>query len=133
MSTPGEGPPEQPQQPPQPEQPRQPEAPPGAPAQPGYYPRYGMGYPRNANGTMILVLGILSLVICGLLGPVAWIMGNNSLRDINAGLADPNERGLVVAGRILGMITCAFVVLACCFYIGFFGLMFSAVTVGSPR
>jgi ABC-type transport system involved in multi-copper enzyme maturation permease subunit len=31
-------------------------------------------------------------------------MGNNALRDIDAGLGNPNDRGLVVAGRILGII-----------------------------
>src|SRR5262245_41781377 len=37
------------------------------------------------RGTLILVLGILSLVICGLLGPFAWVMGNNDLREMRAG------------------------------------------------
>jgi len=58
----------------------------------------------SSNATLILVLGILSLVCCGLLGPVAWIMGNNAMRDIDAGIGNPNDRGLVVAGRILGVI-----------------------------
>lgn len=63
-----------------------------------------MSSQRSSNATIILVLGILSLICCGLLGPVAWIMGNNALRDIDAGLGNPNDRGLVVAGRILGII-----------------------------
>src|SRR5438128_1906635 len=36
------------------------------------------------NGTVILVLGILSLVVCGLLGPVAWVMGNRDLKEIRS-------------------------------------------------
>lgn len=67
-------------------------------------------YPRNdlrpANGTLILVLGILSLTVCGIFtGIPAWVMGNNSLRDIDAGYADSSERGLVQAGKICGIIS----------------------------
>jgi hypothetical protein len=69
------------------------------------------GSGSSSNATLILVLGILSLVCCGLLGPVAWIMGNNALRDIDAGLGNPNDRGLVVAGRILGIIVTVLLVL----------------------
>jgi len=75
-------------------------------------------YPRSmksANGVLILILGILSLMMCGFFAGIpAWIMGNNSLREIDAGMADPGERGLVQAGRVCGIIgTCgAFVVIA---------------------
>lgn len=60
---------------------------------------------RSANGAVILVLGILAIISLGCLtGIPAWIMGNNSLREIEAGMADPSERGLVQAGRVLGII-----------------------------
>jgi phosphotransferase system glucose/maltose/N-acetylglucosamine-specific IIC component len=74
------------------------------------------GSGSSSNATLILVLGILSLVCCGLLGPVAWIMGNNALRDIDAGLGNPNDRGLVVAGRILGIIATVLLVLGILIY-----------------
>jgi len=63
-----------------------------------------MSNQRSSNATMILVLGILSLICCGLLGPVAWIMGNNILRYIDAGWGNPCDRYLVVIGRELGVI-----------------------------
>jgi len=56
------------------------------------------------RGTLVLVLGILGLVVCGPLGIAAWIMGNNDLREINAGSMDPEGRSLTNAGRICGMI-----------------------------
>ena len=56
------------------------------------------------NGTLILVLGILSLVCCGFLGPAAWIMGNNALNTLRGGGGDPSQSGLVTAGRICGII-----------------------------
>lgn len=82
---------------------------------------------KSANGVVVLILGILSLTGFGCLtGIPAWIMGNAALRDIDAGLSDPNERGMVVAGRLLGMIaTCLAILLVCLwlfFVVGIFGL-----------
>lgn len=93
-------------------------APPGYPP-PGYppsgYPPPGYGAPGAAygyigvrehpQGTTILVLGILGVVACQILGPVAWSMGQKALREIDA--APPNSysnRGNVQAGRILGIV-----------------------------
>jgi len=59
---------------------------------------------RPHRGPLILVLGILSLMMCGLLGIAAWIMGNNDLQEIRAGRMDPEGEGLTNAGRIMGMI-----------------------------
>ncbi len=59
------------------------------------------------NGSTYLVMGILSLVLCPLLGPVAWSMGNNALLVLDryeAQTGDISQRGLVVAGRICGII-----------------------------
>jgi len=56
------------------------------------------------RGTLILVLGILSLVVCALLGPVAWIMGNADLKEMKAGRMDPSGEGSTNAGKICGMI-----------------------------
>ena len=59
---------------------------------------------RPHRGTLILVLGILGLVCCFICGIIAWVMGNNDLRDIDAGRIDPSGRGLTQAGKICGMI-----------------------------
>jgi hypothetical protein len=56
------------------------------------------------RGTLILVLGILSLVVCGPVGIAAWIMGNSDLKAIDSGSMDPDGRGSTNAGRICGMI-----------------------------
>ena len=67
---------------------------------------------EHPQGTTVLVLGILSLVVCGILGPFAWNMGNKAIREIDA---DPGvtyrNRGNVTAGRLCGMIGCAVLVL----------------------
>ena len=53
-------------------------------------------------------MGIVSLFCFGVvLGPIAWILGNQALAAIDAGQADPGERGNVTAGRVCGIIgTC---------------------------
>lgn len=56
------------------------------------------------RGTLILVLGILSLVICAPVGIVAWVLGNNDLKDIAAGTMSPEGQQLTNIGRILGII-----------------------------
>ncbi|MEQ1701823.1 MAG: DUF4190 domain-containing protein, partial [Ilumatobacteraceae bacterium] len=70
------------------------------------------------NGTTVLVLGILSLVACGVLGPIAWGMGNSALKEMNA---EPNvvwnNRGNITAGRICGMIGTAFLALGLAWFI----------------
>lgn len=62
---------------------------------------------RPHRGTLILVLGILGLVCCFICGIIAWVMGNNDLRDIDAGRMDPSGRGLTQAGKICGIISVA--------------------------
>ena len=61
-------------------------------------------YPEQSQATTILVLGILSIVCCGLLGIAAWIMGNNELKAIDEGRRPPENRGNANAGRICGMV-----------------------------
>src|SRR5262245_53845376 len=41
------------------------------------------------RGVMILIFGILGLAFCMIFGVVAWIMGNNDLKEIRAGRMDP--------------------------------------------
>ena len=59
------------------------------------------------RGTLILVLGILSLVMCGFFtGIPAWIMGRNDLEKIKAGQMDPEGEGPTKGGMICGIICC---------------------------
>ena len=88
-------------------------------------------YQKPSNGTTILILGIAGLVCCGILGPVAWIMGNQSLSEIRAGVMDPKDEGLVTAGRILGMITTALIVLGILFYGAIIALAIGTGAAGS--
>lgn len=102
--------------------------PPGPPGPPG--PPYGYGYPPPAygvehpQGTTVLVLGILSLVVCGILGPFAWSMGNRALREIDAAPAGYfRNRGNVTAGRICGIIATVLLIVSVIVLILVFGLL----------
>ena len=74
------------------------------------------------RGTLILVLGILGLVICGPLGIAAWIMGNGDLKEIDAGAMDSSGRSLTNAGRICGMIATILMIVWVLIAIAVFGL-----------
>jgi hypothetical protein len=56
------------------------------------------------RGTLILVFGILSLVVCAPLGIAAWLMGSGDLKEMDAGTMDPAGRGTTQAGKICGII-----------------------------
>ena len=59
------------------------------------------------RGTLILVLGILSLVLCWFFtGIPAWIMGKDDLAKIKAGQMDPEGESITKGGMICGMICC---------------------------
>lgn len=94
---------------------------------PGHYPRPAP--PSNGKGVLVLILGILGLVGCLPLGTVAWILGNSALKDIRAGRTDPGEQGIVVAGRVLGIIATCIMSLGCLFYGGLFALAILAAGV----
>ena len=63
------------------------------------------------RGAIILVFGILGLLLCQIFGIAAWTMGNNDLREMDAGFMDPAGRDLTVVGRILGMVSTGLLIL----------------------
>lgn len=91
------------------------------------------GGSSSVNGTLILVLGILGIVCCNVLGPVAWVMGNNALTTLNQGGGDESQRGLVVAGRIMGIIGSVLLILSVLWMVFFGGLTILAGLTGGGR
>ena len=74
-----------------------------------------------------LVLGLVALVtlltagiwwgclpLPLILGILAWIFGKNAMNAIDAGFGNPNERGMAVAGYIMGIISVVLSVLGLC-------------------
>jgi hypothetical protein len=82
------------------------------------------------RGTLILVFGILSLVVCAPLGIAAWVMGNGDLKQIDAGTMDPAGRSLTSAGRICGMIGTILFSLGILVFIALFALGMAGALLG---
>jgi uncharacterized Zn finger protein (UPF0148 family) len=80
------------------------------------------GYLKEHRGNIVLILGILGIVGVGapVTSIIAWVMGNNDLKEIRAGRMDPAGEGTTNTGRILGMIATilwsVFCVGCCTFY-----------------
>lgn len=87
------------------------------------------------RGTLILVLGILSFLVCFICGIFAWIMGNADLREMDAGRMDPSGRGMTNAGRIIGMINiillCVMILVYIIFFLFIGGLALFGAAAGS--
>jgi hypothetical protein len=80
--------------------------------------------PNASNAVTSLVLGILGIVLCPLLGPVAWALGRKGEQEIDASGGAVGGRGMATAGKILGMVGTFFILL--------FLLVGLALIAGSP-
>lgn len=58
------------------------------------------------RGALVLTMGILGWAVCAVFAPVAWVMGNTDLKEIEAGRMDPEGEGMTKAGKIIGMVQC---------------------------
>jgi hypothetical protein len=81
------------------------------------------------RGTLILVFGILGITVCGIFGPIAWIMGKADINEIRAGTMDPSGEQLTNIGRILGIVGTVLIVLGMCMGLAFFVIGMSGVAV----
>ena len=83
-------------------------------------PQQYQSYQFAPRSGAVLTLGILSIALCSIMGPIAWSMGSEELRRIDSGLTAPHGRGTTQAGRICGIIGTSFLILAGLFFlIGF--------------
>lgn len=85
------------------------------------------------RATLVLVLGILSLILCGPLGIFALIMGNADLKEMAAGTMDPSGQSLTNIGRILGMVACILMALAVIAVIAIFALGMAGAVFGGAQ
>ncbi|GAB3116978.1 hypothetical protein GCM10027055_27530 [Janibacter alkaliphilus] len=91
-----------------------------APGPPPGYPTYPQSHSLALASLVIGIFGIISLPV---LGPVAWVLANQALQQIDA--APPGawtNREHAVAGRMLGMIGTALLVLVTVVFLAIFGI-----------
>ncbi len=74
-------------------------------------------YRQPHRGTLILVFGILGFLVCILLSPAAWIMGRHDLKQMDAGIMDPEGRTLTQVGMILGIINSCILLAGVAFFL----------------
>ncbi len=58
----------------------------------------------HPEANKVLILGILGLVLCQILAPFAWVIGNRVVKEIDAAPGGYSNRGPANAGRICGMV-----------------------------
>jgi len=59
---------------------------------------------KPARGGVILALGILGILCCFICGIIAWVLGNNDLKEMAMGMRDVSGRGLTHAGKVCGIV-----------------------------
>jgi len=67
-------------------------------------PQGAQQYPEQSQAVLALVLSILHFVVCPVLAPVAWWMGQTELTAIADGRRDPVNQGTANAAKIVGII-----------------------------
>jgi uncharacterized membrane protein YjgN (DUF898 family) len=101
----------------------------GPPGYPAYPPR-----PKHPQAVTVLVLGILGIVVCGLIGPFAWSMGNRVVAEIEASRGGWDGQSEAQIGRILGIVATALLALSLMFFVGIFvfgGALFGGFALGT--
>jgi uncharacterized membrane protein YjgN (DUF898 family) len=68
-------------------------------------PGFGPMVPDHPQSVTVLILGIVSVAVCGVVGPFAWVMGNRVVREIEASNGQLGGHSQAQAGRIMGIIT----------------------------
>ncbi|MEJ2715582.1 MAG: hypothetical protein P8182_00325 [Deltaproteobacteria bacterium] len=83
---------------------------------------------ENSRADLILMLGVLSLFLCGPLGIVAWLMANSDLRKMAEGRMLRDKIGRVKVGRTLGIIGTALFIVSVALLVHFL-----PARIGIPR
>jgi hypothetical protein len=92
------------QQPPPPPPEQQPPHGNYPPNQYGAPPYGGFAAPDHSQAMLVLILGIVGLVVCGIAAPFAWVIGNRVIAEIDASNGQVGGRSTANAGRICGII-----------------------------
>lgn len=64
---------------------------------------YGAGGGEHPQGTIVFVLGIVGIFV-GVCAPIAWYLGNKTLREITATGASYSNESQIRTGRMLGKV-----------------------------
>jgi hypothetical protein len=104
-------------------------------AAPGAYTGSSVGpwglYPEGSQAVLAFVLGIIGLLVFQPLAPFAWVIANREIRGVDAGRRNPSNRGLAVAGKVMGIIGTIFLILGIIIFVVVIILIVHAATSSS--
>jgi hypothetical protein len=84
---------------------------------------YGVATQEHPQGTIIFVLGIVGIFV-GVCAPIAWWLGNKTLREITASGASFSNVSQIRTGRMLGKVFTIIYIVLIVLYIVFFIVIF---------
>jgi hypothetical protein len=91
---------------------------------------YGVATGEHPQGTIIFVLGIVGIFVA-VCAPIAWYMGNKTLREVTASGANYSNLSQIRTGRMLGKVFTIIYIVLIALYILFFVIIFGmAATQG---
>lgn len=94
----------------------------------GSFAQAAPAYQMPHRGALILVLGLMGFFTgCAIFSLIAWVLGSNDLREMEAGRMDRSGRDITRAGMILGMILSILWILG---FVALAGLFFLAALAG---
>lgn len=89
---------------------------------------YGVGGGEHPQGTMIFVLGIVGIFVA-VCAPIAWVMGNRAIKEIQASGASYSNESQIRTGRMLGKVFTIIYIVLIVLYVVF--LIVVLATVGA--
>lgn len=95
---------------------------PGGHPSAGPYPQPYAVAPEHPQGTLVLILGVLSIVVSPL-GFAAWYIGKKAEDEIEATGGYYSNTGNIKAGKILGMVFSILTIVGVAFMIVYFVIM----------
>ena len=120
-----------------------PNQPPYQPYQQPYGQPYGPGAPdqvrfhqpgptiEHPQATLAFVLGLLSVLGLTILGPFGWYYGNKVVAQIDQDPREYNNRGIAMAGKVLGIIGTVFLALGLLLIVG--AIIFAVAAASTSR
>ena len=85
---------------------------------------YGVATQEHPQGTIVFVLGIVGIFV-GVCAPIAWYLGNKTLREITASGASFSNVSQIRTGRMLGKVFTIIYIVLIVLYIVFFIVIFA--------
>ena len=75
-------------------------------------PARTMANKKPEGAVTVFILGLLGLLLCQILGIIAWVMGDSYMERCRSAGVTPE--GLAIAGRIMGIIATALLTISVC-------------------